>query len=51
MLNYQLKTVLYQIVTGVSFQLHYVGVDSITRINATVHVGFDGIPIETAFTV
>lgn len=51
LINYQLQAVLYQVATGVNFQLLYKGLDSISKINATVFVGMDGVPIEGEFTV
>lgn len=51
MINYQLQTVLYQVVTGMNFQMLYNGLDSITQINATVSVGLDGVAMEDEFTV
>lgn len=51
LINYQLQTVLYQVVNGVNFQLLYNGLDSITKINANVFVGMDGVPFEGDFRV
>jgi hypothetical protein len=51
MINYNVKLVQYQIVSGINFQIEYLGYDSLTEVTALIHVNLNMEPYLLSFDV